>query len=686
MEIKTISFSANDQVLTKESGSDNFVSNAVSYVKAEFSLGTGWTRADYNTVNAVWHSVFATISTVLDANNSCMVPVEMLAYNCDVYVNLVGTVVEDDTVSYRLTTEKAKAFAVNKIAEIEGSETTEITPSQFEQFVNEVRAEAEAIDNYTYDSEAWAKGTRAGVPVASTDPTYHNNSKYYADQGAALEQEVTDLKSALSDVNDALSDWVTVSAISGGYISKNTGALVEGDTVYHYTDYVSANTLTPFKVTARAYNNTCVAYSYDKNKNPLRAYMAGTNTATTYTDVVITPLSDEKYFRFSTSNASTTPLNVRKYAIIVTQAEIEEIIGNVDEIKDSMMAYVPISVLDGYAILKSNGTLSSGDAYQYTDYIACTQESKFKVTARAYGTVCCGYSYDASKNPLRAYMAVGNTGQTYTEELITPLADEKYFRFSTVNKVTVPLVVKQLIYDDNIAEEIIDIYKKIPANPLYGKTLLNFGDSIAAGDGNSGKAYADYIAIDNAMTLYDYSHGGDTLTTIRDNNIISQVNDAISDHSSDTIDYIFIEGGTNDIGNSAPLGEIVDGYDITSPVRDNGTIYGAVETIIAQLRNAFPTAKIIFVTTHKMATRSSRGQENCHKAILETSEKWSLPIADIYLHGQINSNITAMLPSCFPAHPEDPTTYPTGYDRTHPSEGGYKRFYVPYIVGVMRTI
>lgn len=234
MEIKTISFSANDQVLTKESGSDNFVSNAVSYVKAEFSLGTGWTRADYNTVNAVWHSVFATISTVLDANNSCMVPVEMLAYNCDVYVNLVGTVVEDDTVSYRLTTEKAKAFAVNKIAEIEGSETTEITPSQFEQFVNEVRAEAEAIDNYTYDSEAWAKGTRAGVPVASTDPTYHNNSKYYADQGAALEQEVTDLKSELNDeIVFVLDKW------EQGGIDYSSGAETSSTTACRTVGYFS---------------------------------------------------------------------------------------------------------------------------------------------------------------------------------------------------------------------------------------------------------------------------------------------------------------------------------------------------------------------------------------------------------------------------------------------------------------
>ena len=32
------------------------------------------------------------------------------------------------------------------------------------------------------DSEAWANGTRNGVPVSSTDPAYHNNSKYWSEQ------------------------------------------------------------------------------------------------------------------------------------------------------------------------------------------------------------------------------------------------------------------------------------------------------------------------------------------------------------------------------------------------------------------------------------------------------------------------------------------------------------------------
>lgn len=41
---------------------------------------------------------------------------------------------------------------------------------------------ADAIAEEVENSEAYALGTRNGSPVGSTDPTYHNNSKYYSEQ------------------------------------------------------------------------------------------------------------------------------------------------------------------------------------------------------------------------------------------------------------------------------------------------------------------------------------------------------------------------------------------------------------------------------------------------------------------------------------------------------------------------
>lgn len=37
------------------------------------------------------------------------------------------------------------------------------------------------IEDFSETSEAYAVGTRGGTPVTSSDPAYHNNAKYYAD-------------------------------------------------------------------------------------------------------------------------------------------------------------------------------------------------------------------------------------------------------------------------------------------------------------------------------------------------------------------------------------------------------------------------------------------------------------------------------------------------------------------------
>lgn len=48
--------------------------------------------------------------------------------------------------------------------------------------VEEATQSAEQAILFSGDAEAWAKGTRNGDPVPSTDPTYHNNAKYWSEQ------------------------------------------------------------------------------------------------------------------------------------------------------------------------------------------------------------------------------------------------------------------------------------------------------------------------------------------------------------------------------------------------------------------------------------------------------------------------------------------------------------------------
>lgn len=192
MNAQNITFSANEQVLTKTDDLLDFASNTVSYIEATFTLGTNWTGFD--SVRAVWKSDYHQIATVLDANHKCVVPPEILMYRSKVYVNLVGSIAENNVLTDRLTTFPVLALTVKANAAVNGTETVPVTPSQFEQFVEAVQNAAESISDYSYDSEAWAVGKRGGVDVPSTDPTFHNNSKYWAEQNAGLSDEVADLK------------------------------------------------------------------------------------------------------------------------------------------------------------------------------------------------------------------------------------------------------------------------------------------------------------------------------------------------------------------------------------------------------------------------------------------------------------------------------------------------------------
>ena len=57
---------------------------------------------------------------------------------------------------------------------------------------NSASGSATAADGSAEDSEAWAVGTRDGVPVPSTDPAYNNNAKYWAEHTTSSFAGLTD--------------------------------------------------------------------------------------------------------------------------------------------------------------------------------------------------------------------------------------------------------------------------------------------------------------------------------------------------------------------------------------------------------------------------------------------------------------------------------------------------------------
>lgn len=207
------------------------------------------------------------------------------------------------------------------------------------------------------------------------------------------------------------------------------------------------------------------------------------------------------------------------------------------------------------------------------------------------------------------------------------------------------------------------------SNKFANKILFNFGDSIAAGDGNNGKGYGKLFATKYNMICYDFAVGGATLGETDSNNITTQITNAIS--KSITPNYILIEGLANDIASyNVPIGNLTSSYNGNY---DKTTTAGGLEWIIYTLKTNYPSAKIAFVSVHKMSSRDYAKQVERQGLCVDVCKKWSIPIIDIFNRGNLNT----FLPEYHKfTHPTE--SQPNG-DRTHPNQLGYDTFYLPLI-------
>ena len=82
-------------------------------------------------------------------------------------------------------TAKDEAAAAKAAAESAKASAAE-SASAAQDFASNAEEDAQNAAQDASDAEAWAVGQRNGVDVPSTDPTYHNNAKYYKDQAGAI--------------------------------------------------------------------------------------------------------------------------------------------------------------------------------------------------------------------------------------------------------------------------------------------------------------------------------------------------------------------------------------------------------------------------------------------------------------------------------------------------------------------
>lgn len=90
------------------------------------------------------------------------------------------------------------------------------------------------------DSEAWAVGQRGGIDVEDDDDTYHNNSKYYAEQAEHFSENATYLYIRYSQYSDG-TDFTTTPQANTKYIgiySGSSSTAPTDKTAYNWVKFV----------------------------------------------------------------------------------------------------------------------------------------------------------------------------------------------------------------------------------------------------------------------------------------------------------------------------------------------------------------------------------------------------------------------------------------------------------------
>ena len=165
MDKQIITFTANQQHLHKTGGLDIYASKTVSYIEAHFDLGQNW--SGYDSVEAVWWNDYVRpVRTVLDTEGVCIVPPEVLMRKSVVFVNLVGVIASGNTLTDRLTTHPITALTNKFNAQLGEGTTTPLTPSEYEQFVASVKADADRAEDAKDSARVYAESASASAESA----------------------------------------------------------------------------------------------------------------------------------------------------------------------------------------------------------------------------------------------------------------------------------------------------------------------------------------------------------------------------------------------------------------------------------------------------------------------------------------------------------------------------------------
>lgn len=384
-------------------------------------------------------------------------------------------------------------------------------------------------------------------------------------------------------------------------------------------------------------------------------------------------ITDDGYWKLGTKTGGTTSSDYYYLPENVQNGKAKSIL------KKSAYSYI-----NPYSVLTIKDTADSVQGDNLLGYISADtkdiypekgiQDGKYyirvagadaNVTANRMLSGSVGYTNDGK---------VTGTIQSQVAQTITPGTEDQNI------DAGVYLSGKQTIKGDAnfLAENIragVEIFGKVgtyegddTVNPYKNKTIVAFGDSIAAGWGweeGTGiiqplkEKYADATWINKAESGANMAVTSSPAHTPIVNQITSYTGAA---------DAIILDGGVNDKNNGISIGSITAGYDATY---DTSTFCGALESALQYIMDTYPLAVKLYIIPHSFAKDNSYVDSIYSKAI-EICEKWNMPYLDMRVYSQI-----AMTSANKDKYTYNPNSKKG--DGVHPNETWYRTFYCPVI-------
>lgn len=592
------------------------------------------------------------------------------------------------------------------------------------------------------EAESWAVGERDGEPVPSTDPTYHNNAKYYAEQAQDIADsigidatlsvagksadakktgdEISSLKEELNYTDEVIRGiaYNPYTWEAGTYLSIAVGATIRKENRAQYinirkrfvdittVDFSSTITMNSgyliklFEVDANDVILSATNYTTTVNLQPGKRY-AALLKATGDADISNVDVSD-----MLTTSIAVSQIEQNRQDIQQIKSVTDGLVGK-DLIESVMVTSVNLydnstSVIGYY--IQTNGNTVSGANYAYTGMIELDAGSY--VTKSYYNTYGANGRKVFLYNDEGTFLSSFNATEIANTDLMTfTLDSNSHVRLNT-NKADaesnymvvsgsdasdyptqfVPYSVTNEVepgisLNDTMKEEVSEIIGETSSiNPLYGKAISFIGDSICAGAGYAG-GYGGIIAQENEMIYQNVGVSGATITaeTYASGNPRAWICRRI-DQMSETAEYAILEGGVNDASLEVTLGEISNGY--YTPVLDDTTFYGAFESCLKQMTIRFSGKKIGYIIPHQMANGMRPGADY-YNAVIACCKKWGVPVLDL------STEIPPF--NFFPTSGDSPLhtmreTYTASGDGWHPTEAGYRKYYVDKITAWLKAL